>query len=260
MTGRPSLALAPAADYAALFAAHGLDSFDALWDMTLPYVDAPNLDRGGWSVVSRLELIHANGGSVPLYLKRQRNHLSRSLRYPFGEPTFAREFRAIQNLRQCGVPTVEPVCFGQRTVGGEHQALLITRALDGHRSLDEWYRQWWHLPRAVRTRLTVATAGLVSRLHDSGLIHNSLYPKHLFLRLEEQTVDARLIDLETARPNWWGWRDRVRDLEALHRRSLIPSMRERVLFVRHYLGERVHTAGLDQWLLRAIRTRSQRRR
>lgn len=260
MTDRSSFVLAPVADYVALFTAHGLDSFDALWNMTLPYVDAPNRDRGGWSVVSRLELVHAGGRSVPLYLKRQRNHLSRSLRHPFGEPTFAREFRAIQNLRRCGVPTVEPVCFGQRIVGGEHQALLMTRALDGYRSLDEWYRLWRYLPRVTRTHLTIATARLVSRLHDSGLIHNSLYPKHLFLRLAEQKVDARLIDLETARPNWWGWRDRVRDLETLHRRSLIPSTRERMLFVRYYLGERMHTAGLDQWLLRAIRTRSQRRR
>lgn len=119
-------------DYSALLAHYGLGSFDALWELRLPYVDEPNRNRGGWSGVSRLELTDTDGQPALLYLKRQRNYLSRSLRHPFGEPTCAREFRAIQGFRRLGVATVEPVYFDQRSVRGERRALLVTRALEGY--------------------------------------------------------------------------------------------------------------------------------
>jgi len=54
----------------------------------------PNTGRGGWSSVFRLEL-----GDTAYYLKRQSNYLTHSLRHPFGEPTFACEFRNIQRYR-----------------------------------------------------------------------------------------------------------------------------------------------------------------
>ncbi|SFJ42955.1 Lipopolysaccharide kinase (Kdo/WaaP) family protein [Stutzerimonas kunmingensis] len=77
-----------------LLEAHGLASFDALWAVQLESVDMPNTGRGGWSSVFRLEL-----GDTAYYLKRQSNYLIHSLRYPFGEPTFAFEFRNIQRYR-----------------------------------------------------------------------------------------------------------------------------------------------------------------
>ena len=75
-----------------------LDSFDALWALQLDAVDEPNTERGGWSSVYRLDL----GDSA--YLKRQSNHLTRSLRHPLGEPTFAREFRNIERYRALAFP------------------------------------------------------------------------------------------------------------------------------------------------------------
>lgn len=66
---------------------HGLASFDALWSVQLTAVDEPNVERGGWSSVFRLEL-----DDSAFYLKRQSNHLTRTLAHPFGEPTFARSF------------------------------------------------------------------------------------------------------------------------------------------------------------------------
>lgn len=243
----------------ALLTEHGLDHFEALWTLPLKDVDDPNLDRGGWSRVGRIELTPSDGGEpTGFYLKRQSNHLSRSLRHPLGEPTFAREFRAIQRLQQAGIPTVEPVYFAQRSMAGERQAILITRALDGYRSLDEWYRQWPDLSTGERSELTRATARLVSQLHEARLIHNSLYPKHVFVRLDDECSDARLIDLETTRIGWRGWQDRIRDLETLHRRSSAPSDSERLLFLRHYLGERF--GELHDWLIEAILARSARRR
>lgn len=247
-------------DYPALFARHGLGSFEALWNLNLPHVDAPNQSRTGWSTVSRLELADSEGRPVRLYLKRQSNYLTRSLRHPFGEPTCAREFRAIQSFQKLGIPTVEPAYFEQHSVRGEHRALLVTRALDGYRSLEEWYLDWHRLPARNQKCLTISAAKLVARLHKTGLIHNSLYPKHIFIRLDEQGTDARLIDLETARPNWWGWRDRVRDLEVLHRRSGAPGTLARRLFMRHYLGEQPQLHRQEERLTQAILARTQRRK
>lgn len=226
---------------------------DALWNGPLERVDVPNLDRGGWSEVGRLEV-----GGRELFLKRQSDHLTRSLRHPLGEPTFAREYRAIQRLEQAGIATVEVVFFGLRRQGRARQALLATRALEGYRSLEEWLGDWDLLPEDRQHRLIRAAARLVRRLHDAGWIHNSLYPKHLFLRCDGAGEPARLIDLETARRSWRGWRDRVRDLETLHRRSGPPSQAQRCLFLEHYLqpdlGE--HRDRLAQAILR----RSARRR
>ncbi|MGV8208969.1 lipopolysaccharide kinase InaA family protein, partial [Pseudomonas aeruginosa] len=63
-----------APDDLACLQAHGLADFDALWALKLEAVDLPNTERGGWSSVFRLEL-----GERAYYLKRQSNHLTRSL-------------------------------------------------------------------------------------------------------------------------------------------------------------------------------------
>ena len=60
---------------------HGLASFEALWSVQLTAVDEPNVERGGWSSVFRLELDDS------AFYPRQSNHLTRTLAHPFGEPT-----------------------------------------------------------------------------------------------------------------------------------------------------------------------------
>lgn len=86
----------------ALLERHGLDSFDALWAKQLEAVDEPNTDGGGWSSVYRLDL-EGHG----YYLKRQSNYLTRTLHRPFGEPSFAREFRNISRYQQLGIPALQ---------------------------------------------------------------------------------------------------------------------------------------------------------
>src|SRR5690606_20381637 len=91
-----------AAQDRALLEQHGLASFDALWALQLEAVDESNTERGGWSSVYRLEL-----GDRAYYLKRQSNHLTRSLWHPLGEPTFAREFRNIRRYAELGPGRLE---------------------------------------------------------------------------------------------------------------------------------------------------------
>ena len=215
---------------------HGLDSMDALWALQLEAVDAPNTGRGGWSSVHRLGLEDANGTLQPFYLKRQDNHCTRTLHKPFGEPTFAREFRAIQQYARAGIPALEAAFFAERRVEGRAQAVLLTRALDDYAPLDEWFERWWQLAAADIRMLILSAAALVRALHNADRIHNCLYPKHVFLKLHTDGAGARFIDLEKTRRALFGERDRVRDLETLHRRSEVPSRTQRLRFVLAYLG------------------------
>src|SRR3990167_8002126 len=98
-----------AAQDRALLEHHGLASFEALWALKLEAVDEPNTERGGWSSVYRLEL-----GDAAFYLKRQSNHLTRTLRHPFGEPTFAREFRNIKRYTTLGIPALQAAFFAEQ--------------------------------------------------------------------------------------------------------------------------------------------------
>jgi len=235
---------------------HGLDSFEALWALDLAAVDEPNTGRGGWSSVHRLELRDANGELQCFYLKRQDNHCTRTLNAPFGEPTFAREFRAVQSYAGLGIPALEAAFFDRRDLDGRKQALLVTRALDDYAPLDEWFDRWHELtPLQIRTLLQAAGA-LVRALHNANVIHNCLYPKHVFLKLHGDGAGARLIDLEKTRRAWFGQRDLVRDLETLDRRSVLPTRTQRLRFLLAYFGLQRLDAESRELVLRLLARRA----
>lgn len=193
---------------------NGLADFDALWAVQLEAVDEPNIERGGWSSVFRLEL-----DGAAFYLKRQSNHLTRSIAHPLGEPTFAREFRNIRRYERLGVPALRASFFGQRKVGGEQRAVLLTRALDGWTDLGVWLQQWPQLGEDQRQAIIRATGELARTLHRAGQMHGCFYPKHIFLRERADGWQACVIDLEKTRPLLLGRRDRIKDLEPLVRRA-----------------------------------------
>lgn len=230
-----------------LLAQHGLDNFAALWALPLDPVDEPNTNRGGWSEVYRLELKDDKGLTQAFYVKRQENHRTRSLRHPLGEPTFAREFRAIQTYMRLGVPVLEPVFFSQRRASTGAQAIIITRALDEYAPLDDWLKRWSSLGRIERDQLINTTAALVRALHYTGYVHNCLYPKHIFLEGGAEGR-ARLIDLEKTHRALLGRRGYVRDLETLQRRSNSPSRSERLRFLLSYLGIKRVNHEARQWI------------
>jgi hypothetical protein len=203
-----------AAEDRAILAAHQLDNFEALWALELVAVDAPNTARGGYSSVARLQL-----GEHAYYLKRQSNYLTRSLRHPFGEPTFAREMRNIQRYQQLGIPALQAAFFAQRKIAGKRCAILLTRALDGWQDLEHWLQNWHEHPPAQRRAILQACGQLARRLHDARQLHGCFYPKHIFLREEASGFSAQLIDLEKTRSLWLGQRDRIKDLEPLLRRA-----------------------------------------
>jgi hypothetical protein len=196
----------------------GLTSFDAFWDLQLTQVDAPNLNRSGWSHVSRLEI-----DGRAFYLKRQCDHLTRSLAHPFGEPTLAREFRAILRFKALGLPVVEASFYAERRIlgkdGKKFCAVLLTPALDGWRDIQSVFSDW-SAASEKRANVLLAACGLLARgLHDAGLMHGCFYPKHVFEReTGEDAFEVCLIDLEKVRRLWLGRRDQVKDLEQFFRR------------------------------------------
>lgn len=218
---------------------HGLASFDALWALKLEAVDEPNTERGGWSSVYRLDL-----GEAAFYLKRQSNHLTRSLLRPFGEPTFAREFRNIQRYQRLAIPALQAAFFAQRRVAGEQRAILLTRALDGWNDLDSLLAEWRARSESQRRAILQACGTLARQLHGAGQMHGCFYPKHIFLRETAAGFDAQLIDLEKTRPLLFGRRDRVKDLEPLLRRASVWNDAEVAVLLAAYLDD---SADLDAW-------------
>ncbi|CAD2265665.1 Protein InaA [Stutzerimonas stutzeri] len=226
---------------------HGLASFDALWSVQLTAVDEPNVERGGWSSVFRLEL-----DDSAFYLKRQSNHLTRTLAHPFGEPTFAREFRNIRRYARLGVPALQASFFGQRKIDGERRAILLTRALDGWTDLDSWLKRWPELNESGRQAIIGAVGVLARTLHQAGQMHGCFYPKHIFLREQDGHWQTCLIDLEKTRPLLLGWRDRIKDLEPLVRRASCIGEHG----VRHLLSVYLDDPRLvEPWLLQLQRRR-----
>ncbi|POM12040.1 lipopolysaccharide kinase [Pseudomonas sp. WP001] len=235
----------------ALLERNGLASFDTLWAKQLDAVDEPNTSGDGWSSVYRLEL-EGQG----YYLKRQSNYLTRTLYRPFGEPSFAREFRNISLYRKLGIPALQAVFFGERKVKGERRAMLLTRALDGWNDLDSLLEHWSQSSDAQQRAILLACGRLARRLHSVGQVHGCFYPKHIFLQATAHGYAAQLIDLEKTRPLLFGWRDRVKDLEPLLRRAPQWSDAQVRQLLAAYLEQPEDSALVATWYQRLTARRS----
>ncbi|EKT4466332.1 lipopolysaccharide kinase InaA family protein [Pseudomonas sp. NY15356] len=237
----------------ALLQRHGLNDFEALWALQLDAVDEPNTGRGGWSSVFRLEL-EGKG----FYLKRQSDYLTRTLHRPFGEPTFAREFRNISRYQKLKIPALQAVFYGERKGNGQHRAILMTRALDDWRDLDSLLAQWPQFDAASRLGILQACGQLARTLHAAGQVHGCFYPKHIFLRERREGWQAQLIDLEKTRPLLFGMRDRLKDLEPLLRRAGAWSEADVRSLLAAYLEQPADSTLVDTWLQRLVRRRREK--
>ncbi|MCV9919676.1 MULTISPECIES: lipopolysaccharide kinase InaA family protein [Pseudomonas] len=237
----------------ALLQRHGLNDFEALWALQLDAVDEPNTGRGGWSSVYRLEL-EGKG----YYLKRQCDYLTRTLHRPFGEPTFAREFRNISRYQKLKIPALQAVFYGERKSKGQHRAILMTRALDEWSDLDSLLEQWPLLAAEKRLGILQACGQLARTLHAAGQVHGCFYPKHIFLRERREGWQAQLIDLEKTRPLLLGMRDRLKDLEPLLRRTRAWSEGDVRSMLAAYLEQPADSPLVATWLQRLVRRRREK--
>jgi hypothetical protein len=221
---------------------NGLASFDALWGLEAEWLEPLNRCRGGWSGVARIELDGGNGTTEVLFLKRQEGHTRRTLSHPLGEPTFAAEMGGILALEAAGLLSMEAVFYGQRKVAGKQRAILLTRELQGFLPLSQQMQQWqqegWANSLGQRRELIQVVADTIRRLHESKLMHNSLYPKHIFVSLPEHgSPKVCLIDLEKMRRTLCVGHATRRDLDSLNRRTGLWSSSDRMRFLQRYSGQ-----------------------
>lgn len=241
-----------------------LDSFERVWNFEAKWFEEPNSRRGGWSGVGRLILRDDGGREQSLFLKRQQNHRRRTFRHPWhGESTFFCEFKMMRYLMARGVPVPVPVFFGQREEGDDVQAALITEELLYFTSLEEVTERLFATSRAtLSTRRAVlrGVASCVRKLHDAGIQHRSLYPKHLFVRLVPgQDPEVVVIDLEKSRRKFFPVLRTLNDLATLDRQAKFWSRGDRLYFFMYYMG----ISRLTPWtklLCRAIYKRSHKRK
>lgn len=239
-----------------------LDDFDSIWNMKVDWFEDPNERRGGWSGVGKLSLKTVSNANLGVFLKRQENHERRTLMHPIkGIPTFACEFKMMQYLAEHRVPSLKPVAFGQRKVNGNVQAFLMTEELVGFIPLENAVKQLFAEKRpalGVQKTLIRQVASTVRRLHQSGVQHRSLYPKHLFVDTAN-VQDAVVIDLEKSRAKLLPFMRTFYDLSTLNRHSEHWSKSARLYFYKQYLG--VNTLNFWQkFVLKMIAKRSSRKK
>ena len=241
--------------------ANGLDSFEALWTLDIGWFEAPNERRGGWSGVSRCDLELPEGGSTGIFVKRQQDHVFRSLRHPVrGMLTFAREFTNLQRYRALDIPTLEPLYFALRRVDGHRRAILVTRELSGYVPLDHWLECRDASDLRRRRELIARVAAVAARLHRHHLQHNCFYPKHIFIGELDGRVDVRIIDLEKTKWRLSRARAGLRDLDTLNRHSPAWSRTDRLRFLlAYYRQDRVDARVRKSWQALAARMRNKRR-
>lgn len=214
---------------------NGFKSFDDWWQREAEWFEEPNYRRGGWSGVSRLELEDANGNKHAVFMKRQENHVAKTLRHPIkGIPTFVREMQNILQLKEANVAALTPVYFAVRTIDGNQRAVLVTESLDGFTPLEDVDQTV--LKHQERRALIKAVAVLIRRLHAKRLQHNCLYPKHIFVKPSASGYEARLIDLEKTKKRPLERIAMVRDLDSLNRHAYGWSAADRLFFLHNYLG------------------------
>ncbi|MCF7201651.1 lipopolysaccharide kinase InaA family protein [Pseudomonas oligotrophica] len=214
-------------------------TFDRWWDAAGEWVEEPNQRRDGESGVLRLR--RADAGQPLLYCKRQRGHLYRSLRHPFGRPTALREYAALRAFERLGIRVPRMVYCAARKQDGRWQALLVTEALEGFVSLEDWYRGEARAVHgeALQRGMLRSLAQTLARLHRAGWQHGCLYPKHLFVRVRGQGREARveiaLLDLEKSRRRLLRQRASRRDLSQLRRHTPAMPASDWALFEAEYL-------------------------
>lgn len=219
--------------YSDLLNANGLENFEAVWNKAIDWFEEPNKRRGGWSGVGRLALKTADGSEVYVFVKKQQNHGRRTGRHPIqGEPTFRREFKNLQFLykHQFAAPNV--VYYGEDKQ--TQRAILVTLALSVYQPLDEFWQGQaaaWDAPR--KAEFIKALASNVRRLHDLGMVHRALYPKHIFVHTS-QPLEFAVIDLEKARLSGLDWYRTYFDLAALFRHATWWGQDDQLVFFKAY--------------------------
>jgi heptose I phosphotransferase len=241
--------------FAGLLRKNGLTTFESLARFESGDV-ARQIDS---RITSRI-VLHDAAGSHSFYLKRHGpasvgEFLRPMLHGHWPIVGAANEWDAILRFHSAGIPTMEPVALG---VHGR-RSLLVTKSLDGHQNLLEWLRDQTESdshpdPEHVR-RLIGELARITRDMHGAGLHHQDFYLNHLLIPNGREPGGIRVIDLGRVRQQRrLGNRWIIKDLSQLDYSSQLLSCRDRLRFLRAYLGRPLTRS--DRGMIRRISRKS----
>lgn len=141
------------------------------------------------------------------------------------------EWRAIEQLRRLGLPTMQLVGYGKRGRNPARlESFIITEELSPTISLEDYCRDWLKTPPSppLKRALIRRVAEIARTIHDNGISHRDLYICHFLLDMKAPPFDDKshlarlfLIDLHRASQHRnMGRRWRVKDVAGLHFSSL----------------------------------------
>lgn len=210
-------------DFEKVLKQEGIEGFDGLWHHPMQLVEEGNFRKAGeQSEVSRWR---------DVYVKKQQNYKTRMSRYFKPKAVCGREFENIQAWRKMGIPTLEALYFHQEAKAS--RAILITRALDGYISFEEWLNKTDD--PIMRGRVFKVVAETLADINRRGWYHRCYFPKHIFVR-EDNPESLKIIDLEKARRMF---RTQYRDLSEIvtfYRRCPNTNPKEMLNFMKAYWG------------------------
>jgi hypothetical protein len=220
----------------------GLTTLEGVWSLQGGEMVTRHRDRS----VVRVELPDEEGrrtffvkrlsGARPKHLLEDFLSMERTVSKCF------REWNYAQLLGRDGLRAPQMVAAGEARLGPlPLESFLIVEALGGSRDLHEYLVELAREPSAVRSKreLISALARAVARMHASGLVHQDLYAKHIFVRRKGGGFDINVVDLQRMR------RTRreslaVKDLAALNVTlpGRLASTRDRLRFLVQYVAGR----------------------
>gem|GEM_PF-4718075 len=158
--------------------------------------------RPGSNLITRFDVEHTNGKQA-YYLKRQLERVRRNIHSPMGESHFAQELRNMLLCQEKDIPCLEPVYYCQHQTVDGLGAILIIRALDGYRSLLELLANWSAIDRDEQTKILIATALMLARMHNTGFRQKQITAENFIIDLQQipQVRQANPADLGRARMN-----------------------------------------------------------
>jgi len=207
-----------------LFLQYGLGGVQAVMD----FRGGELFKEQGSRSVSRFSLVDGEGKGSFFLKRHRRPPLRQQIRELLNRGKVVsggrREWENIWKIRQLGIPTVDPVGFGEkRRWGWEVESFLISQELTGACRLSEYLPRHFLLPLDPallfrKRHLVRQLALLVRRMHEGGLFHRDLYLGHLFVRPQEEGgLELYLMDLQRVIPSRWrAHRWRVKDLASLN--------------------------------------------
>lgn len=246
---------------AELFEKEGLTSLEAFMQTEAGEVLAHRRGR-----TRRKITFESPSGPVVFYLKQyEKTGFLKRLAERLGRRTSAArwELHNILNIEQAGLATVRAAAVGE--AGPTDGSFILLEELSGYMPMHEFLEDFLadaDEPNALRAKrqLIKAAAGLVRRLHTSGIVHRDLYICHIFVHPERPTESLRLIDLQRIRKHGrmrlYGL---IKDLAALNYSAdhQAISRTDRMRFVCEYFG----TTDLGhprRWLLRLVAFKTRR--